>query len=63
MAFSGSYEQSPRLVNQYHEYMSSDEHAIAPTDTQLREDLADAMRESPRDSGECLFPIFTDCHL
>lgn len=32
--------------------MSSDDQAIAPTDSQLREDLADAMRESPRDSGE-----------
>lgn len=33
--------------------MGSDDHAISviPTDTQLREDLADAMRESPRDSG------------
>lgn len=35
--------------------MSSDDQAIAPTDNQLREDLADAMRESPRDSGE--FPL------
>lgn len=56
--FPGSYEQSPRLINQYHEYMSSDDgHVIAPTDTQLREDLADAMRESPRDSGECTISI------
>lgn len=32
-----------------------------PAETQLREDLADAMRESPRDSGEliklCIFLI------
>lgn len=36
--------------------MGSDEQAIAlaPTDTQLREDLADAMRESPRDSGKSI---------
>lgn len=32
--------------------MSTEELAIAPAETQLREDLADAMRESPRDSGE-----------
>lgn len=25
-----------------------------PAETQLREDLADAMRESPRDSGELI---------
>lgn len=49
---TGSFEQSPRLINQYQEYMGSDEQTIAPTDTQLREDLADAMRESPRDSGK-----------
>lgn len=51
----GSFEQSPRLINQYQDYMGSDEHAIAPIDTQLREDLADAMRESPRDSGKSYF--------
>lgn len=34
--------------------MGSDDQAIAPTDTQLREDLADAMRESPRDSGKSI---------
>lgn len=50
----GSYEQSPRLTDQYQDYMGSDDHAISimPVDTQLREDLADAMRESPRDSGK-----------
>lgn len=32
--------------------MGSDDLTIAPAETQLREDLADAMRESPRDSGE-----------
>lgn len=56
----GSYEQSPRLTNQYQDYMGSDEHTISimPADTQLREDLADAMRESPRDSGK--FTIIFD---
>lgn len=39
-------------MNQYHEYMSTEDLAIMPAETQLREDLADAMRESPRDSGE-----------
>lgn len=52
LARTGSYEQSPRLVNQYQDYMGSGDIAIAPAETQLREDLADAMRESPRDSGE-----------
>lgn len=42
-------------MNQYHEYMMSAEDLVTvPADTQLREDLADAMRESPRDSGERL---------
>lgn len=49
---TGSFEQSPRLVNQYQDYMGSDEMAVMPAETQLREDLADAMRESPRDSGK-----------
>lgn len=55
---AGSYEQCPRLANQYHEYMGSGDLTIAPADTQLREDLADAMRESPRDSGEPQFECF-----
>lgn len=60
---AGSFEQSPRLINQYQEYMGSDEQAIAPTDTQLREDLADAMRESPRDSGKSIrFVISHICY-
>lgn len=39
-------------MNQYQEYMGTDELTIVPAETQLREDLADAMRESPRDSGK-----------
>lgn len=39
-------------MNQYQEYMSTEDLAIMPAETQLREDLADAMRESPRDSGK-----------
>lgn len=49
---TGSFEQSPRFMNQYPEYMNSDDIVSVPAETQLREDLADAMRESPRDSGE-----------
>lgn len=52
---TGSIEQSPRLTNQYQEYMSTEDLAIMPAENQLREDLADAMRESPRDSGEPMF--------
>lgn len=39
-------------MNQYQEYMSTEDLVIMPAETQLREDLADAMRESPRDSGK-----------
>lgn len=56
-------------MNQYHEYMSTEDLAVMPAETQLREDLADAMRESPRDSGESfhtlncivLFCFFLSC--
>lgn len=41
-------------MNQYREYMSNEDLAIMPAETQLREDLADAMRESPRDSGKLI---------
>lgn len=49
---TGSIEQSPRFTEQFQEYLSTEDLAIMPAETQLREDLADAMRESPRDSGE-----------
>lgn len=62
---TGSYEQSPSFMNQYQQYMSTEDLAVMPAETQLREDLADAMREneSPRDSGEpitksCVFRLF-----
>lgn len=51
---TGSIEQSPRFTEQFHEYLSTENIAIMPAETQLREDLADAMRESPRDSGELI---------
>lgn len=47
-------------MNQYQEYMGTDELTIVPAETQLREDLADAMRESPRDSGKSKQIIFFD---
>lgn len=57
---AGSYEQSPQLLDQYkYDHMGSDFSLGAGGDSQLREDLADAMRESPgrqsRDSGEFIF--------
>lgn len=59
---TGSYEHSPRLLN--HQFRAADDMgsdlSISTGDSQLREELADAMRESPgrhsRDStGECCF--------
>lgn len=45
--FSGSYEPSPRLTDQFrHDDMDPD-FSLGPRESQLREDLADAMRESP----------------
>lgn len=45
-------------MNQYPKYMSTEDLAVMPAETQLREDLADAMRESPRDSGERTFNYY-----
>lgn len=52
-------------MNQYPEYMSTEDLAIMPAETQLREDLADAMREneSPRDSGKPQIIIFLMCFV
>lgn len=58
LCITGSYEQSPRLVDQYHhhENLMGSDFSIGTGDSQLREDLADAMRESPggysRDTGK-----------
>lgn len=52
MRLTGSFEHSPRFIEQFQAYLSTEDLAIIPAETQLREDLADAMRESPRDSGE-----------
>jgi hypothetical protein len=55
--FLGSHEQSPRLFDSFH-YESTDTEVISGPDSQLREDLADAMRDCPalplanRDSGK-----------
>uniref|UniRef100_U5ES95 Putative breast carcinoma amplified sequence n=1 Tax=Corethrella appendiculata TaxID=1370023 RepID=U5ES95_9DIPT len=44
-----SYEHSPRLMNEFrqHEQLDTEFSSLGPVETQLREDLADAMRESP----------------
>ncbi|XP_052901118.1 uncharacterized protein LOC128307363 isoform X2 [Anopheles moucheti] len=48
---SCSYEQSPRMMNmnefRHHENLDSEFSSLGPVESQLREDLADAMRESP----------------
>lgn len=54
--FSGSHEQSPRLLDSFH-YESTDSDIVMGPESQLREDLADAMRDCAavgvsRDSGE-----------
>uniref|UniRef100_A0A182Q1Q0 BCAS3 domain-containing protein n=1 Tax=Anopheles farauti TaxID=69004 RepID=A0A182Q1Q0_9DIPT len=47
----GSYEQSPRMMNmnefRHHENLDMEFSSLGPVESQLREDLADAMRESP----------------
>uniref|UniRef100_A0AAG5DQU3 BCAS3 domain-containing protein n=1 Tax=Anopheles atroparvus TaxID=41427 RepID=A0AAG5DQU3_ANOAO len=48
---SCSYEQSPRMMNmnefRHHENLDTEFSSLGPVESQLREDLADAMRESP----------------
>ena len=56
VGFSGSHEQSPRLMDSFH-YESTDSDVVIGPDSQLREDLADAMKDCAtvpisRDSGE-----------
>lgn len=50
-----SYEQSPRMMNmtefRHHENLDTEFSSLGPVESQLREDLADAMRESPLISG------------
>ncbi|XP_058816172.1 breast carcinoma-amplified sequence 3 homolog isoform X2 [Topomyia yanbarensis] len=52
---SCSYEQSPRMINmtelRHHENLDTEFSSLGPVESQLREDLADAMRESPLISG------------
>ncbi|XP_062701366.1 breast carcinoma-amplified sequence 3 homolog isoform X2 [Aedes albopictus] len=52
---SCSYEQSPRMMNmnefRHHENLDTEFSSLGPVESQLREDLADAMRESPLISG------------
>ena len=42
--FVGSHEQSPRLFDSFH-YESTDSDIVVGPDSQLKEDLADAMRD------------------
>ncbi|XP_058064154.1 uncharacterized protein LOC131213937 [Anopheles bellator] len=46
-----NYEQSPRIMNmnefRHHENLDTEFSSLGPIESQLREDLADAMRESP----------------
>jgi hypothetical protein len=55
---AGSYDQSPRLMEVYGDAVG-DSDGSGPGESQLREDLADAMLESPgipiRDTGELTF--------
>jgi hypothetical protein len=44
---AGSYEQSPRLLEAYGTDGADSDGSAGPGETQLREDLADAMMESP----------------
>ncbi|XP_065084761.1 breast carcinoma-amplified sequence 3 homolog isoform X2 [Ochlerotatus camptorhynchus] len=52
---SCSYEQSPRMINmpdfRHQENLDTEFSSLGPVESQLREDLADAMRESPLISG------------
>jgi hypothetical protein len=64
--FSGSHEQSPRLLDTFH-YENTDSDIIMGPESQLRHDLADAMKDCAavpvsRDSGERKFPSFS-CFL
>ncbi|XP_017463734.1 PREDICTED: breast carcinoma-amplified sequence 3 homolog, partial [Rhagoletis zephyria] len=47
---SGSYssiEQSPKLMDRFHHDHLDSDFAVSHGDSRLKEDLADAMRESP----------------
>lgn len=58
---AGSYEQSPRLLEAYGTDGADSDGSAGPGETQLREDLADAMMESPgiptHDTGNYLMFI------
>jgi len=55
LCYAGSCEQSPRLLEAYGADGADSDGSAGPGETQLREDLADAMMESPgvptRDTG------------
>lgn len=47
LSFTGSYEQSPR----FRSFEDMDDFHLEPRDSQLREDLADAMRDCSTGGG------------
>lgn len=58
LCFLGSHEQSPRLFDSFHYESTDSEPIIVGPDSQLKEDLADAMRDCApqiRESGEFFF--------
>lgn len=59
---TGSYEQSPRLLEAYGADGADSDGSAGLGETQLREDLADAMMESPgiptRDTGNYHVLVF-----
>lgn len=64
--FTGSIEQSPKLMDRFrHDHLDSD-YSVAHGDSRLKEDLADAMRESPssaalpKDAGKINFALIFD---
>ncbi|XP_055603365.1 breast carcinoma-amplified sequence 3 homolog isoform X2 [Uranotaenia lowii] len=62
-----SFEQSPRLLNmaefRHHENLDTEFSSLGPVESQLREDLADAMRESPLISGRDTTGYASSTHI
>lgn len=56
--YTGSYEQSPRFMEAYGDPLDSENVAVGSCESQLREDLAEAMLEisiaSHRAPGKCV---------
>jgi hypothetical protein len=62
LSHTGSYEQSPRLLEAYGADGADSDGSAGVGESQLREDLADAMMESPgiptRDTGNYFMFLF-----